>query len=80
MYGLYYDCARTRKRSLVGKIAMLNSRVILVLLENSQSLPTPSQVSHVLAYLVVRVPATLPVSCTVYTLHTYHTYACSNSL
>jgi len=66
MYGLYHDCARTRKRSLVGKLAMLHSQVRLVLLENPQSLPVPSRVSCVLACLVMHVPATLPVSCTAY--------------
>ena len=65
MYGLYHDCARIRKRSLVGKLAMLHSQVISVLLENPQSLPIPSRVSCVLVCLLMRVPAMLPVSCTV---------------
>ena len=62
MYGLYHDCARTLKRSLTGKLAIVQ---LLVLLAIPRGLPVPSQVSCVLACLVVRVPATLPVSCTV---------------
>jgi len=65
MCGLYHDCARTRKRSLVGKLAMQNSRVIMVLIENPRSLPILSRVSCMLTCLVVHVPTTLPVSCTV---------------
>ena len=40
--------------------------MVLVLLAVPLGLPVPSQVSRVLACLVVRVPAMLPVSCTVY--------------
>ena len=39
--------------------------MVLVLLAIPLGLPVPSQVSRVLACLVVHVPATLPVSCTV---------------
>ena len=39
--------------------------MVLVLLAAPLGLPVPSQVSRVLACLVVRIPVTLPVSCTV---------------
>ena len=66
MYRMYHDCARTLKRSLSGKLAIVeNSRVILVLLAIPRSVPASLRVSHVLTCLVVRVPAMLPVSCTV---------------
>jgi len=59
MYGLYHDCARTLKRSLAGKLAIVQLSSGFGFARNS------SRVSRVLACLVVRVPATLPVSCTV---------------
>jgi len=63
MYGLYHDCARTLKRSLAGKLAIVQLSSGFGF---ARGLPVPSQVSRVLACLVMRVPATLPVS---YTVH-----------
>jgi len=65
MHRLYHDCARTLKRSLSGKLAIVELSGDLVLLAIPRSVPAPSLVSRVLACLVVCVPATLPVSCTV---------------
>ena len=65
MYRLYHDCARTLKRSRSGKLAIVELLGDLVLLTIPRSIPAPFQVSHVLACLVMRVPAMLPVSCTV---------------
>ena len=63
MYRLYHDCARTLKRSLSGKLAIVELSGDLVLLAIPRSLPVPSRVSHVLAYLVVHVP---DVTCELY--------------
>ena len=65
MYGLYHNCARTLKRSLAGKLAIVQLSSGFGFTRSSSRLPVPSKVSRVLAFLVVRVPATLPVSCTV---------------
>ena len=64
MHGLYHDCARTLKRSLAGKLAIVQLSSGFGLLAIPRGLPVPSQVSCVLACLVVRVPAMLPVSFT----------------
>jgi len=69
MYRLYHDCARTLKRSLSRKLAIVELPGDLILLAIPRSIPAPSQVSRVLASLVMRVPATLPVSCIVHTLY-----------
>jgi len=65
MYGLYHDCAKTCKRSFVGKVAIVTLSGDIGFARNPWSLPIPLRVSHVLACLVVHVPATLPVSYTV---------------
>ena len=77
MYRLYHDCARTLKRSLAGKLAIVQLSSGLVLLAIPRGLPVPSRVSRVLACLVVRVHATLPVSCTVLLIYllTYLQYS-----
>ena len=62
---LYHDCARTLKRRLAGKLAIVQLSSGFGLLAITRRLPVPSRVSLVLECLVVRVPATLPVSCTV---------------
>ena len=62
MYGLYHDCARTLKRSLASKLAIVQLSCGFGF---ARRLPVPLRVSRVLGSLVVPVPATLPVSCTV---------------
>jgi len=64
-YRLYHDCVRTLKRSLSGKL------VIVKLLSDFGFARNSSEHTCILASfscdacLVVRVPTTLPVSCTV---------------
>ena len=63
MYRLYHDCARTLKRSLSSKFELVGD---FAFTRNSSKHPCTLASSHVYECLVVRVPATLLVSCTVF--------------
>ena len=76
---LYHDCARILKRILAGKLAIVQLSSGFSLLAIPRRLPVPSRVSRMLACLVVRVPATLPVSCTVINTFCYNKPMLSNN-